>query len=241
MVKFQKLGNDFLKITKDFGEIIDLTVESETGSKVYPLHACLENATQAAYNLVDRAYLIKGNLEMPRGLKFEQLTGMYFKRETDGGTYILNTAIPEPIAPGLCFIYANKSNGLINILQKTTSSMDDRDAWGNLVEKYTVREKDVPVYWYTTLRSDKVQNNGKLDQTIYSAYVPARYNLCKGDKITRKDFIDGGYNDEVFTVESVEVAMVVPVPETGELLGIVSIQLIKNINKVLVEDGETTI
>ena len=43
----------------------------------------------------------------------------------------------------------------------------------------------------------------------------------------------------MFTVESVETAMVTTIPETRQLLGVVSIQLTKNINKVLVEDGES--
>lgn len=238
-MNYQSLGNDFHKLVIDFGETIDLSVINGEETQTYSVKACLENATQAAYNLVDRAYLIKGNMERPANLPFERLTGMYFKRETDNSIYLLNTALPEPVAPNLCFIYANKTNATINILKKTKSSMDDRDQWGNLIEKYTIRDANVPIYWYTTLRSDKVQNNGKLDQTIYAAYVPARYNICKGDKITKKDFVNGGYNDEVFTVESVETAMVTTIPETGQFLGIVSIQLTKNINKVLVEDGES--
>lgn len=238
-MNYQSLGNDFHKLVIDFGETINLSVINGEDTQTYSVKACLENATQAAYNLVDRAYLVKGNMERPDGLPFERLTGMYFTRESDNSTYLLNTAIPEPVAPTLCFIYANKTNATINILKKTKSSMDDRDQWGNLIEKFTVREADVPIYWYTTLRSDKIQNNGKLDQTIYAAYVPARYSICKGDKITKKDFVNGGYNDEVFTVESVETAMVTTIPETGQLLGIVSIQLTKNINKVLVEDGES--
>lgn len=234
-MNYQSLGNDFHKLVIDFGETIELTTISGEDEQSYKIKACLENATQAAYNLVDRAYLVKGNMERPDNLPFEMLTGMCFTRESDNSTYLLNTALPEPVAPNLCFVYANKVNATINILEKTKSSMEDRDEWGNLIEKYTYREKDIPIYWYTTLRSDKIQNNGKLDQTIYSAYIPARYNVCKGDKITKKDFVNGGYNDEVFTVESVETAMVTIVPETGRLLGIVAVQLTRNINKVLVE------
>ena len=47
--------------------------------------------------------------------------------------------------------------------------MEDRDQWGNLNEEYTDIEADVLIYWNTTLGSDRIQNNRKLDQTIYAA------------------------------------------------------------------------
>ena len=43
----------------------------------------------------------------------------------------------------------------------------------------------------------------------------------------------------MINVESVEKDMDTTKPETGQLLGIVSIHGTKNINKVLVEDGES--
>ena len=67
-MNYQSLGNDFHKLVIDFGETIDLSVINGEDTQAYSVKACLENATQAAYNLVDRAYLVKGNMERPDGL-----------------------------------------------------------------------------------------------------------------------------------------------------------------------------
>lgn len=234
----QNIGMDFYAIVNKLGENIYFNVSRDDKKPVIQtLKASLENATQAAYNMVDRAYLVKGNMVIPESesKSIQELTGLYFTRQSiPNKKYLMISALPEPQAPLICFIYAVECNEKASIL-KVSEPSEERDEWGNPVKTYRVENENIPVYWYTTLRSYKTQNNGKLDQAIYTMYLPAKYKLSPADKITKKSFANGEYKDEIYSVDSVETAMC-GIAESGEIYGIVSAQLTLNLDKVVITE-----
>lgn len=235
-MRYTKIARDFLKVVNTLGEDVTFNwSEDKDMPMLETVKASLANATQAAYSMVDRAFLVKGNLVVPKDKGLKDLEGEYFKRESMPSVpYMLLSAIPEPSSPRLCFIYAEECNATISILKKNIGSMEDRDKWGNLVTTYSKDKTDIPVYFYTTLRSYKIQNNGKLDQTIYTAHIPAKYKLSPMDKIVKKNFVDGEYKEVVYNVDSVEPALVTEMGNQ-ELNGVVSMQLTLNLDKVVIK------
>lgn len=237
-MSLKKVGEDFCKIVNNLGENVtfNLTRNDTDMPMLETVKACLETATSAAYSMVDREFLFKGNMIVPLLKNVHDLAGLYFTREIlPNVNYMMISAIPEPTTPTLCFIYAVQCNGEVVLLQKQTSDMESRDEWGNIVTKYKRVSKNIPCYWYTTLRSYKIQNNGRLDQAIYSLYIPAKYKLSPMDKIIKKGFWDGEYKEQIYSVDSVETAMSRESKTDGETVGIISAQLTVNLDKVVIE------
>lgn len=234
------IGNDFYAIVNRLGENVTFDFQDNPDSlKTQTVKACLETATSAAYSMVDREFLFKGNMVIPFNFNTHELSGMYFQRDIVPNTsYLMISAIPEPTSPKICFVYAVQCNSKVSILKRVEGDMDSRDQWGNIINKYYKLNLEIPCYWYTTLRSYKIQNNGKLDQAIYTMYIPAKYKLSPMDKVLKKTFVDGEYKEEVFNVDSVETALTRENESNGIIPGIVSAQLTLNLDKVVVEDEE---
>lgn len=225
---------DFYAIVNNLGEEVSFNISRDDTIPMFQtVKASLENATQAAYNMVDRAYLVKGNMVIPESTKIQDLTGLYFIRNSiPDKNYLTISALPEPQAPLICFVYAVECNAEASLLKKNENT-GEKDEWGNPTSTYRVENSNIPVYWYTTLRSYKIQNNGRLDQAIYTMYLPAKYKLSPTDKVIKKSFVNGAYQDEIYNVDSVETAMS-SLTESGEIAGIVSAQLTLNLDKVVV-------
>lgn len=232
------IGMDFYTIVNNLGEDVSFNVSRDDTMPMFQtVKASLENATQAAYNMVDRAYLVKGNMVIPNSKSTQELKGLYFTRESvPDKNYLMISALPEPQAPLICFVYAVECNAEASLLKKNDNT-GEKDEWGNPISTYRVENENIPVYWYTTLRSYKIQNNGRLDQAIYTMYLPAKYKLSPADKVIKKSFVNGVYKDEIYNVDSIETAMS-SLNESGEIIGIVSAQLTLNLDKVVVEDEE---
>lgn len=188
----------------------------------------ITNATQAAYSMVDREFLFKGNFIVPDGVNLNQLPGKYFARALlPDVLYLMISSIAEPTNKQLGFLYAVQCNDHISICK----TEEQKDKWGNTKNVYIPdpEKENIPCYFYSALRSFKVQNDRKLDQAMYTLIVPAAYKLSPMQKILKKSFAEGEYIDEYYLVNSVETALV-RMDAAGEIIGVVSAQLSKDID-----------
>lgn len=220
---------DFHNIVSTLGEDCYFTVYNPGEMpQVEITKMSITNATQAAYSLVDRELLYKGNFVLPLKFRATDLSGQYFERALIPGTqYLIISSILEPTNSKLGFLYAVQCNEIISICK----TEEKKDEWGNTKNIYVLdKEKsNINCYFYSILRSFKVQNDGKLDQAMYTLLLPSRYKLSPMQKIIKKSFLNGEYTDEYYLVNSIETALT-NVNENEEISGIISAQLTKDID-----------
>lgn len=222
---------EFYDIVKELGEDANIILNG-LFDKTEPINEAVKmsitNATQAAYSLVDREFLYKGNFTLPEDVDLKELGGKYFTRDMfPGRTYMFLSAIPEPTNEKLGYMYAVQCNQKISLCDK----VKEIDKWGNTKFVYPVSEekKDIPCYFYAALRSYKQQNDGKVDQAMYTLIVPAECQLYPMQKIVRKEFTENGYDDVYYLVNSIEMALVSGDDNDG-FTGVQSVQLTKDID-----------
>ena len=199
----------------------------------------ITNATSAAYSLVDREFLYKGNFTLPDGVHLDDLGGKYFTRDMfPGRTYMILSAIPDPTNEKLGYMYAVQCNQKVSMCDKIL----EKDQWGNTRPVYPISEtkRDIPCYFYAALRSYKQQNDGKLDQAMYTLIVPAECRLYPMQKIVRKEFTENGYQNVYYLVNSIEMALVSGDDNDG-FTGVQSVQLTKDIDGGYNGEQETTL
>ncbi len=218
---------DFYNVVASLGEPIYVMRNDIDGTpKVYPLKACLTNATQAAYSLVDREYLFKGDMTLPDEEDCCNLAGLYVKRDLlPDRDYVLISVIAQPINNRIAYIYIVECNDEIDLCEAT----EIEDEFKNVVQVFKPYEKGVKSYWTTVLRSNKVTNDGLLDQTIYTALFPARYKISPFQRIIRKTYANGEYKNVNYQVESVNTDLMNVNPNNGEVTGVISVQLTEDL------------
>lgn len=195
-------------------------------------------ATEAAYNVTDREFLFKGDFIVPDIVLPEKLAGQYFYRDGIGGKkYIFLSAIIYPEYPSVGYMYAVQSNTQISIYDPYKFT----DEYLNEKTVFKRTQANVYAYFTSTLRSAKIQNDGRLDQAIYSIILPARYKIAPEQRISRMEFVEVEKVDENgnkyyetelaevnYQVESIDMSLV-QIDMFGEISGIVSAQLSKDL------------
>lgn len=160
------------------------------------MKASLKESTKATYSLAGRAYYVEGQCE--KGTP-QISVGDYFKRECDTGDYFIESVLPEPLADDVVYIYAIKSNCKIDILRATSSRNDSGDKESNFETVYS----DVLCFKDVSTRSQKSQNDGKIDQTIYTIILPHKFMLSEGDRVLMSANVKGEEVKQPYMVESV--------------------------------------
>lgn len=216
-------GSEFGNVLSRLGEPIEFYEKS--GSNI--IKASLKNSTRAVYNLEFREFYIEGQafFTFPDGCLLEN--GSYFRRlGFPQKNYMLISIEPEITSENLCYIYATETNANVTI-QKIKKEKDLKGKDLYLVNTYA---ENIPSLFYLTLRSGKTTNDGSIDQTIYTALIPARIPISPFDRVIKKTYVNNQYVDENYQVESVSTSLLRE--DNGKISGIVSLQMTKDLRDV---------
>lgn len=248
------INNRFKKLLNKLGS--DIIIEYYTEDEFpmfFSTKVSIIPATEAAYNVTDREFLFKGDFIVPSIILPEKLAGQYFYRDgISGKKYIFLSAIVYPEYPDVGYMYAVQSNEKINIYEPYKVT----DEYLNQSTVFKRKKADIDAYFTSTLRSTKIQNDGLLDQAIYSLTLPARYMLAPMQRISRMEFAEVEKHDENgnkyfeteltevnYQVESIDMSLV-QINMFGEINGVLSAQLTKDLRaypNVIPEEPEPEI
>jgi hypothetical protein len=161
-------------------------------------HVSLKASTRATYSLVAREHYFEGLCEAEANLQ----GGEYFTLDSE--TYMVQT-VNKDKESGQLFIYVARTNAEITV-QRKSDAYDDN---GNLISaSWDSVISDLPVFVEIATRSRKQEDEGLLDQTIYTFQVSSSIGIKEMDRVI--------YCDKKLKVDSID--------PTG-MRGIVRIQL----------------
>ena len=215
---------DLYGVVKELGEDVEITQTLGGNKKKIKARLSVVPATKAAYNMIDRAFLLWGNIASDTSFSCVPLEGAYLKRAIEpNATYLVYSIIPNAGFPNkLGEIYCSRCTDIVTVKRKK-DSIDSE--WGYTKTEYITVEEDICAAFNTATRSGKITKDGTFDHTIYNCVLPARFKVSKGDHIIKKSFVNGELTEEVYEVESAMLELVHG-KDDGEIYGIASYQLI---------------
>lgn len=181
-------GNEFYKINKILGEpILVFSIDENQELSLFHTQACFKPSTRATYNFEARAYSLEGtfNDSIDNPIK----NGQYFIRlnefDKKSNYYFIESHNESPTSNNEIYCYCFECNSNISVARLRTNierkPIVDED--GNHLEVWKYLQKDIPAYLIVATRSFKLQNDGSLDQTIYTLHVPSITDIKEFDRI----------------------------------------------------------
>ena len=226
------VGKQFEKAINKVGEVIYITTTNgDTDMPTFErLKVSIDNATQAAYSIVDREFLYKGQMILPKSIPIDKISGRYFAREIQPDrVYMVISIIPMFTSSKIGFIYGVECNEEINLLRYENTGKQDE--YGTDIYDFIPFQKNIFAYFTTTNRSQKEMTDGNKDQTIYNLILPSKFCLSIGDTVEKQSFINGKYQMEKYKVDSIDTALTDVYEELKEqkIEGVIVAQMVKDL------------
>lgn len=218
------IGNNFLNVLLDMGE--DYTLIKHDGEE-YKGKISFIAKTASSYMLGDREYLMTGAATFPDVEAQKTFRGCYFKRSIDPDrTYIMVSTIPKDTTDKAAEIYAIGCNVTVDLGYLVETENEKH----NKVTSVKIYEKDVCVYWDSSLQKQRRSSDGNFDQSLYYIQIPAFYGITQDEVVIRKMLVRNEKTHEIeivktrFRVESIDMGMS-SVGDDGTVYGIFDVQL----------------
>lgn len=190
-------------------------------------NAVLIPSTKAAYNAIDREYLFRGQMTLPKDIAPEYLRGAYFKRnnERTNNNYLILSVIPDSMAMDLySTIYAAKCTMSVSVQYALNKNND----WRTIAQ--------CMVYANIETRSPKSTQDGASDDAIYTMYLPATFKISADRmRIIRKSVVDNQIKMVSYKILNVDDSLSEYELEQNEILGSVKCQLTRETREVVEE------
>jgi hypothetical protein len=135
-------------------------------------YASLKRSTRATYSLISREHFFEGLIEAESNLQ----GGEYFTLRDE--TYMVQTTDFDKESEELS-VYVARTNAVIDVKRETETI----DEYGNVVKTWVPIESSLPVFVEIATRSLKQEDEGLLDQAIYTFQVPSAKDTQVLDRI----------------------------------------------------------
>lgn len=238
-------NSDLYSVVRTLGEAV--TIEQKIGNVTLTRRAKMGaiTATRTTFNLVDRAYLLRGSLALDIATDPFIVEGAYIVRDIDpDNKYLILAKIVEPtFSKHLMDIYCTKSTDVVSLKRKSVSDdaedeepetppediefsgwgaeVDDENdgVWWGKEETYDDFATNVYACFNIAPKTSRITTDGKFDQSLCTMIIPARYGLSKGDRVVKKGFVGGVLTDITYEVEGIETSLIETNP-AGDVYGI---------------------
>lgn len=230
-------NSDLYSVVRTLGEAV--TIEQKIGNVALTRRAKMGaiTATRTIFNLVDRAYLLRGSLALDIATDSFVVEGAYIVRDIDpDNKYLILAKIVEPtFSKHLMDIYCTKSTDVVSLKRKSVSDdAEDEEpetpwgaevdgendgVWWGKEETYSDLATNVYACFNIAPKTSRITIDGKFDQSLCTMIIPARYGLSRGDRVVKKGFVGGVLTDITYEVEGIETSLIETNP-AGDVYGI---------------------
>lgn len=224
-------NKDFRSIVNHLGEPITF----EYNRQEYTVPASLKQSTRQVYNLAPREFYFEGQTAYTYDGVNRIKAGDYFVRKSvpDYRKYYVASLVPETYSNDLGYIFCIQCNANITLARIETIETES-----NFIDKEVIYADSIEAYFTTIPRSYQRLNDGNLDQTIYTALIPAKYQVCVEDRLKKRNFIYYKDSKEVsfsyvsYRIESIDTALMTYDNNTQEVSGIIQVQMTEDLRAV---------